>query len=498
MREAPRVLLVNPSMTPARNARFPLAILNLAAALEGRYPNRLIDGNVDRDFIASAVRAVSSGEVDALAVSVMGGPQLPPAIALSKAMRAAAPQVPIIWGGAFPTNCPDATLNTSYVDYAVRAQGEETFTQLLGALEGGASESLGDIAGLSWRFNGHTLHNKERAFSGLSLERRVPYERLANPQQLPDAHLSRPSHRRLPGRTGLPLSLHLLRGCDHVPRPPALPTAARLEQDLTFLTHAARRGRDPVLRPQLLRSRGRHGAAARSAGALSAAVVVLRALGCTAEPVRAARWELVRRAACAWPTSAPSRPSDWLLHDMRKGTRSDQTLDAVELCHAQRRDPGAVLHARAAAGPGGGNRAHLRVHPPHQARATRTPRSCCTSTRRCRRAPALTPGARARRLTCATAPGQRWSSRPPPTAGRCRSGARTGVTRTRRGFPSACGCGSAISPPCWAAAIRPSPTSARRSGASSRCGRWRRGATASAPLPSSVGTGPVEEVHPPA
>ena len=67
MREAPRVLLVNPSMTPARNARFPLAILNLAAALEGRYPNRLLDGNVERDFIASAVRAVSC-------VSVMGGP----------------------------------------------------------------------------------------------------------------------------------------------------------------------------------------------------------------------------------------------------------------------------------------------------------------------------------------------------------------------------------------------------------------------------------------
>ena len=39
MSEAPRVLLVNPTMTPARNARFPLAILNLAAALEGRYPN---------------------------------------------------------------------------------------------------------------------------------------------------------------------------------------------------------------------------------------------------------------------------------------------------------------------------------------------------------------------------------------------------------------------------------------------------------------------------
>lgn len=27
-------------------------------------------------------------------------------------------------------------------------------------------------------------------------------------------------------------------------------------------------------------------------------------------------------------------PSDWLLHDVRKGTRTDQTLEAVELCRA--------------------------------------------------------------------------------------------------------------------------------------------------------------------
>ena len=37
MSNLPRVLLVNPSMTPARNARFPLAILNLASALEGPF-----------------------------------------------------------------------------------------------------------------------------------------------------------------------------------------------------------------------------------------------------------------------------------------------------------------------------------------------------------------------------------------------------------------------------------------------------------------------------
>src|ERR1700693_1142011 len=47
---------------------------------------------------------------------------------------ARAPGLRIIWGGAFPTVCPEATVNAPYVDYAVRSQGEETLAQLLDAL----------------------------------------------------------------------------------------------------------------------------------------------------------------------------------------------------------------------------------------------------------------------------------------------------------------------------------------------------------------------------
>ncbi len=64
----------------------------------------------------------------------MGGPQLCSAIAVSKAIREKLPSIPIVWGGAFPTICPDAALNAPYVDYAVRAQGEDTFIELLRAL----------------------------------------------------------------------------------------------------------------------------------------------------------------------------------------------------------------------------------------------------------------------------------------------------------------------------------------------------------------------------
>jgi anaerobic magnesium-protoporphyrin IX monomethyl ester cyclase len=94
----------------------------------------MIDGNVDRDFVATAVRAADEGRVDAVGVTVMGGPQLSSAIAVSKAIRAQRPALPIIWGGAFPTVCPDAALRAPYVDYAVRGQGETTFVELLDAL----------------------------------------------------------------------------------------------------------------------------------------------------------------------------------------------------------------------------------------------------------------------------------------------------------------------------------------------------------------------------
>src|SRR4051812_4408826 len=101
-----RVLLVNPTITARRHARFPLALMHLADALEPRHAPQLLDGNIDRDFVATAVRRAAAGEVDAVGVTVMGGPQLPEALRVSAAIRAAAPALPIIWGGYFPSIFP--------------------------------------------------------------------------------------------------------------------------------------------------------------------------------------------------------------------------------------------------------------------------------------------------------------------------------------------------------------------------------------------------------
>jgi hypothetical protein len=57
-----QVLLINTAITSRRHARFPLSIMTMAAALEGRYESTLIDGNIDRDARATACDAILAQE----------------------------------------------------------------------------------------------------------------------------------------------------------------------------------------------------------------------------------------------------------------------------------------------------------------------------------------------------------------------------------------------------------------------------------------------------
>jgi radical SAM superfamily enzyme YgiQ (UPF0313 family) len=325
------VLLINPTITRQRNARFPLAVLSLAAALEGRHPWILLDGNVDRDFIASAVRILGERKVCAVGLTVMGGPQLRSAIAASKAIRARFPDVAIVWGGAFATNCPQAALNVAYVDFVVRGQGEETFTRLLGRLTGRSDEPLESIAGLSWRRDGEIVHNERRAFTAASLGARLPYELLDNPAQyLPPTYLGRRT-------AGYQAALGCRYRCTFCGvagmfrGKTALPPAARLEEDLRFLTR--RLGVDGIqfydhnffdrevdMQP-LLEILARHEVPwwcfARSDAMLN---------------LSERSWTLVRKSRLRMAYIGAESPSSWLLHDIRKGTRPDQTLAAIEAC----------------------------------------------------------------------------------------------------------------------------------------------------------------------
>ena len=328
-----RILLINPTITSHRHARFPLAILSLSAALDGKYSSTIIDGNVDRNFISTAVRAVADGSISAVGVTVMGGPQLLSAIAVSKAIRKQLPTLPIIWGGAFPTVCPDAALNAPYVDYAVRAQGEDTLVELLDALTDCQDETLDSIPGLSWRHSGQIVHNKDRIFSTASLGRMLPYDRLENPQQyLTNTYLG---SRTLGYQAALGCRFRctfcgvatMFRG------KMALPTAVRLEQDLGFM-----RDRFGVNGIQFYD----HNFFDREVDMVPLLEVLAKfqlPWWCFARSdalvnLSEASWSLVKKSRLRMAYIGAESPSDWLLHDIRKGTSRDQTLEAIESCRA--------------------------------------------------------------------------------------------------------------------------------------------------------------------
>jgi hypothetical protein len=67
-----QVLLINTAITSRRHARFPLSIMTMAAALEGRYESTLIDGNIDRDARATACDAILAQEFIAVGITVSG------------------------------------------------------------------------------------------------------------------------------------------------------------------------------------------------------------------------------------------------------------------------------------------------------------------------------------------------------------------------------------------------------------------------------------------
>ena len=164
MTRPPRTLLINPTIASRHSARFPRPLLNQAAALDHHGESRILDGNIERDTVPEVLRALDHESFDAVGMTVMGGPHVPEAIKLSRAIREHSPDLPIIWGSYFPTLFTDAALNAPYVDYAVRGQGEETLVELVSALTG-HGPPLGAIAGLSWKDNGRIVHNPARRFS---------------------------------------------------------------------------------------------------------------------------------------------------------------------------------------------------------------------------------------------------------------------------------------------------------------------------------------------
>ncbi|MEA3229393.1 MAG: radical SAM protein [archaeon] len=69
-------------------------------------------------------------------------------------------------GGIFPSSNPDYMLRSGVVDYVVRGEGEETFAELLKAIE--SNRPINNLPGVSYNARGTFVHNKHREAIDLS------------------------------------------------------------------------------------------------------------------------------------------------------------------------------------------------------------------------------------------------------------------------------------------------------------------------------------------
>lgn len=135
-----QVLLFNPRSAKWKH-RIPNSILQVGAAVYGKYDLVFVDGNLEEDPWEKIKNYLLEGNVKCFGVTVMPGPQLKQAIPISKKVKQEFPEVTVVWGGYFATNQHPVALNSGYVDYVIDGPGDRAFPLLLENLEKGEEPS---------------------------------------------------------------------------------------------------------------------------------------------------------------------------------------------------------------------------------------------------------------------------------------------------------------------------------------------------------------------
>ncbi len=143
----------------------PLCLLSLAAPLlhEG-YEVAVIDEVITPD-LADQLRSACADAI-CLGISVLTGPMITAALRAAAIVKAAHPELPVIFGGWHPTLAADQTLRNDLVDVVVRGQGEITLVEIARRLS--VDQDLAGVAGVSFKRGTERIHNPDRTVEHLA------------------------------------------------------------------------------------------------------------------------------------------------------------------------------------------------------------------------------------------------------------------------------------------------------------------------------------------
>jgi anaerobic magnesium-protoporphyrin IX monomethyl ester cyclase len=173
------VLLVYPRVTSGWQVQprieIPMGLLCLAGPLRAQgYDVRILDQRVEADWRAALRKELERRPV-CVGVSSMTGPQIRHALEVSRFVKAAG-RAPVVWGGLHATILPEQTLAEDAIDYVVEGDGEETFPELVGAIE--ASSPPADVKGVWFKTGGRVVHAGRRPHAPPDEQPPLDYELL--------------------------------------------------------------------------------------------------------------------------------------------------------------------------------------------------------------------------------------------------------------------------------------------------------------------------------
>jgi radical SAM superfamily enzyme YgiQ (UPF0313 family) len=143
------------------HAWTPLAILSLGSYLE-QYGVEVeyFDERIHRE---ERFRELLRRKPLLLGLSTMTCFQIKNTLRLAKVARRINPDIPLVWGGTHPSMMAEQTLESMFVDFVVKGEGELTLLELVRLLQD-KREDFSDITGLGWKRNGTITLNRDRDF----------------------------------------------------------------------------------------------------------------------------------------------------------------------------------------------------------------------------------------------------------------------------------------------------------------------------------------------
>ncbi len=103
-------------------------------------------------------RLIRQGEPDLVAVSSLFTAYYAQAIEVAGIAKEVSKDIITVMGGTHPTVFPEATLDSPYVDYIIRGEGETPFFQLIDSLRAGECSSREGIPGLCFKSRDGSVH----------------------------------------------------------------------------------------------------------------------------------------------------------------------------------------------------------------------------------------------------------------------------------------------------------------------------------------------------